>query len=398
MVAIEMLSLLTGGLAGLGALEYYAHRRNLAHIPIRFHISGTRGKSSVTRLITAALNHAGVVATGKTTGTLARMIFPDQRELPIYRPTGANIIEQKRIVSVTRQLKAKALVAECMALQPILHWVSEKYLIRATHGVITNARADHLDVMGPTEADVARALAGMIPVKGVLYTAEQTNLAVLQEAAADRKTRVVAITPEDVARVTDEEMSGFCYTEHKENVALVIRILEDFDIDRRTAVEGMWTVRPDPGALSEHVVDFFGRRLYFVNGFAANDPQSTERIWHYARKRYADADKVIAVFNLRADRPSRTIQLAKDVSFWKEADSVALIGTGTYLFLRLAVESGAHPETLVQIEVERVDEIFEKILEKSGSRSLIIGMGNIGGPGLGLVSFFKNRSLLENPT
>ena len=64
-----------------------------------------------------------------------------------------------RIVSAA-QLGAQALVIECMALQPELHWLSERKLVRATHGVITNARADHLDVMGPTAADVARAWPG----------------------------------------------------------------------------------------------------------------------------------------------------------------------------------------------------------------------------------------------
>jgi poly-gamma-glutamate synthase PgsB/CapB len=397
MFGIEMLGLLTGGLVGLGGLEFAIHRRNLAQVPIRLHVSGTRGKSSVTRLIASGMNHGGIRAAGKTTGTLARMIFPDQRELPIYRPIGANIIEQKRIVAAAKNLEVKALVAECMALQPYLHWVSENLLIRATHGVITNARADHLDVMGPTEADVARALAGMIPVKGVLYTAERQNLAILKEAADDRGTKLVAVGLDEVDAVTDEEMSGFTYTEHKENVALVIRILEDFGIDRRTAIEGMWKTKPDPGALSEHTIDFFGRTVYFINGFAANDPESTERIWHYAVKKYENVDRVIAVFNLRADRPSRTAQLARDVDFWKSASSIVLMGTGSYLFMKIAIEQGVHPELFVQAEYDRVDDIFEKILEKTGQTSLIVGMGNIGGPGMGLVNFFKNRALLENP-
>ena len=53
-----------------------------------------------------------------------------------------------------------------MALQPELQALSEFKLLRATHAVITNARPDHLDVMGPTATDVARALCGMIPPGG----------------------------------------------------------------------------------------------------------------------------------------------------------------------------------------------------------------------------------------
>ena len=52
-------SLLVAGAAGLvsslGAIESWIHRRNLARIPIRIHVNGARGKSSVTRHIAAGL-------------------------------------------------------------------------------------------------------------------------------------------------------------------------------------------------------------------------------------------------------------------------------------------------------------------------------------------------------
>ena len=99
MAGIEVLSALVAALAAAGVGERILHRRRLARIPIRIHVSGTRGKSSVTRLLAAGLNEGGVVAAAKTTGTLARMIFPDQEEIPVYRPLGANIIEQKRVIA-----------------------------------------------------------------------------------------------------------------------------------------------------------------------------------------------------------------------------------------------------------------------------------------------------------
>jgi len=70
------------------------------------------------------------------------------------------VIEQIRIVDAAADMRAEALVVECMALVPHLQWLSESRLIRATHGVITNAREDHLDVMGPTERDVAAGALG----------------------------------------------------------------------------------------------------------------------------------------------------------------------------------------------------------------------------------------------
>lgn len=394
MTGIELLGVAAGALIGLGAAETIAHRRRLARIPVRIHVSGTRGKSSVTRLIAAGLRAAGTRAAAKTTGTLARMIMPDGREVPVFRPAGANIVEQLRIVDVAAQYQTEALIIECMALIPELHWVSENKMVRATHGVITNIRPDHLDVMGPTEPDVARAIAGMVPVKGVLITGERRNLAVLQHAADDRGTRLVTVMDQDLAAISDDQMSHFRYVEHRENVALALKVIEQLGKPRQVCLEGMWHANPDPGALFEYEVDFFGREVVFVNGFAANDPLSTETIWDLTCARHAALDRVIAVFNLRADRPSRTVQLACDSSFWHRADQVVLMGDGAYQFARAASKYGVDTP-FVFVDDQRTDEIFETIMGLCGRRTLVIGMANIYGQGIALARYFRNRSRLQ---
>ncbi|MDP8224929.1 MAG: poly-gamma-glutamate synthase PgsB [Candidatus Lernaella stagnicola] len=394
MTAFEVLSAITGGFLSLGILERFSHYRWLSRIPKRIHVAGTRGKSSVTRLLAAGLREAGTITAAKTTGTLARMILPDGEEIPVFRPSGPNIIEQKRIIAAAAEMGCEALVIECMALQPELHWISENKLVRATHAVITNCRADHLDVMGPTEADVARTLAGILPAGGVAFTAEQRHYDILEMAARDRGTELIATTRQDVAAVTQAELDRFLYTEHAENVALCLKVLEHFGVDRDTAMRGMWKAQPDPGAMSVYVVDFFGRQIYFANGFAANDPESTERVWNMARARHPDLDRVIAVFNMRADRPSRTAQMVQDATFWHDADSVLLMGTGAYHFASLASKRNIGPRRFVFVDQMGVDEVFESIVEVCGRSALVIGMGNIGGPGLPLVRYFKNRAVL----
>jgi poly-gamma-glutamate synthase PgsB/CapB len=106
----------------LGLLEALLHRRHLSRIPIRVHVNGTRGKSSVTRLIAGGLREGGITTCAKTTGTLARMILPDASEYPVFRPAGANVIEQVRIIATAANYNARAIVVECMALQPHLQW------------------------------------------------------------------------------------------------------------------------------------------------------------------------------------------------------------------------------------------------------------------------------------
>ena len=159
-------------LAALGWIERRQHRRRLDRIRIRIHVNGTRGKSSVTRLIAAGSargghrhlrqddRHPGAIDSARRAGTTDRARLPAERfgtDRRRARGGGAG---------------AEALVVECMALTPSLQWLSEWQLIRATHAVITGAREDHLDVMGPTERDVAWALAGMIPPGGTLFTAD----------------------------------------------------------------------------------------------------------------------------------------------------------------------------------------------------------------------------------
>src|SRR6185295_11895351 len=97
------------------------------------------------------------------------------------------------------------------------------------------------------------------------------------------------------------EMSGFSYVEHEENVALALEVCAELGVPRDVALTGMWRARPDPGAMIAIDVDFFGRHLVFVNGFAANDPESTERIWNICLDRYPDVQKRVAIFNCRAD-------------------------------------------------------------------------------------------------
>jgi UDP-N-acetylmuramyl tripeptide synthase len=54
-----------------GVVEYRVHLANLRAIPIRVHVNGTRGKSSVARLIAAGLRAGDIRTVAKTTGSAA---------------------------------------------------------------------------------------------------------------------------------------------------------------------------------------------------------------------------------------------------------------------------------------------------------------------------------------
>jgi poly-gamma-glutamate synthase PgsB/CapB len=388
------LGLLALALIGLGIAEHTAHARKLAAIPIRIHVNGTRGKSSIVRLIAAALRAHGIQVYAKTTGSLPRVITTDGSELPLHRPGLTNVIEQRRIIGIAAEEGAEAIVLECMALQPALQSLCELKMIRSTHGVISNARPDHLDVMGPAERDVALALLGTCPIGGTLFTAELEHLPLFEAACADRGSRLVALGPEEANAVSDEEMQRFSYIEHKENVALALALARSLGIPRDVALEGMLRAQPDVGALREYELEFFGRDVVFANGFAANDPVSTERIWNLTLARHPQARTRIMVLNCRLDRPDRSNQLGEALPSWAPAHHYLLMGTGTHALARTAVAAGLRPTLLTPLEGESPPAVFEAIMGACSNSSLVMGAGNIAGSGLELLKLFQNRARL----
>lgn len=371
--------------------EGWLYARRLRRIPIRIHVNGTRGKSSVTRLICAGLNAGGIRTCAKTTGTQPRMILSDGSELPIFRPGRANVIEQKRVVRAAVNHAAEALVIECMALQPMLQSVCELQLVRSTHGVITNARADHLDVMGPTRLDVARALAGTTPSGGEMYTAEQSedSLDVLRSAADDRGTRFEAISEFERHRVKAEMLAGFSYLEHAENVALALRVCESLGVSRESAIGGMWAATPDPGAMRVSRFSAHRNGSYFVNALAANDPESTTQIWAATCEQYPHVSQRVAVMNCRHDRAERSQSMARACADWPMLDHVFVIGTGTEVFTRTLASSGLPADRISRITHAETEAIISAIQQRAWEETLIIGVGNVAGPGMAIADYFR---------
>jgi len=382
----------TAALCCYGYWESSVHRRNLAKIPIRIHVNGTRGKSGVTRLIAAGLRAGGVRTFAKATGTMPRAIFPDGREYPIYRPGRTNVNEQMRVIHAAAAENAEALVIECMALQPSLQAICELKFVQSTHGVITNARADHLDVMGPTVPDVARALAATTPVAGKLYTTEtdRANLDIFRHAAIDRHTAFIPLGDDEVSQVSWDEMQKFDYVEHPENVALALHVCAELGIQRHTALRGMWKATPDAGVMKAYRARHAGQPLMFVNGFAANDPDSTGMIWHMMCRRCAQFSRRVALVNCRADRPERSAQIAEAAVRWESADQYVVVGTATEVFVRRAVEAGLDRRRINVVAEPNVRAIVDAVSHPRAS-TFVMGMGNIAGPGLALVDYFEGR-------
>lgn len=368
-------------------LEALFHRQQLSKIRIRIHVNGTRGKSSVTRLIAAGLRAGGLNVAAKTTGTLASFIFPNGQEEPIFRVGHTNIIEQIKIVRRAAKLGVDALVIECMAVQPLLQALCEAKLVRSTHGVLTNARPDHLDVMGPTPQDVALALAGTMPVRGEFFTTAQQYVTTFALAAQDRHSVFHAISAAEIDAVTDADLAGFAYTEYKDNVALALAVCASLGISRDIALVGMWSAIPDPGALTVYTIQHKGHTITFVNGFAANDPVSTDTLWHKMRERYKDYSDTILLMNCRADRKQRSVQMAEAMQSWLAPSRSLAIGQYTQAF----VDSCNKAVPICDGEGFDIEAILNYVIDSTDRCHLLVGVGNIAGIGFKCVDYFREH-------
>jgi gamma-polyglutamate synthase len=383
-------AILAAGLSGYGVWEARQHQRTLERIPLRVHVNGTRGKSSVTRLIAAGLRAGGSRVFAKTTGTMARMIHPDGSESDVYRVGRPNIIEQTRIVKRAVECGAEALVIECMALSPELQPLSELRLIQSSVGVITNARADHLDVMGPTVDDVARTLAQTTPRAGHLFTAERERVHLLEAVARSRGT-VVHVS--DESTVSPAELAVFPYVEHASNVALALAVCTHLGVERSTALRGMQSATPDPGVLRRYTVHLGGKQVTFVNAFAANDPDSTLLIWkRLGLDQARPGVRRIVLAHCRDDRLQRSDQIAELIATRLESDHAVLIGRGTGLVAFQAVQKGLDPECLTDLGELGPERVYEHVLDLSHERAVVVGIGNIVGLGEEIALHFRNRA------
>jgi len=344
----------------LGIIEFIRHQKRIYSIPIRIHINGTRGKSSVTRLIGAGLREAGIKTITKVTGTYPRLILEDGSEASIYRKESPNIIEQLSIVKYAANRKAEAIVMECMALQPQYQWITEKQMIHATVGVITNVRLDHVDVMGHTLPEIAKVLSKTIPNNQNFFMTKDGASDILRKTA-DKNNSLIHISDPD--SVSSKEMEGFNYIEHKENVAMALTVCKHLGVDRNTALNGMHRANPDAGALKLYRVNAFNKVTNFYNAFAANDYQSTLLIWNMIKKEIGFKGPKIILLNTRHDRMDRAKQLTEMLgkNLNDELDYLMLIGQSTDVVKDLSISEGVDRNKIVNLGWTEPSLIFEKV-------------------------------------
>jgi poly-gamma-glutamate synthase PgsB/CapB len=348
-------------------LVAWRHRRMVRAIPVRIHIAGTRGKSTITRLIAAALRASGHKVIAKTTGSEPRLILPDGREEPWPRRGPASVREQMRFVAQAAKLGADTIVAECMAIRPELVFACERHLIQATTTVITNARPDHLEDIGESPEASAQALAWSVCTNGRLIVSAEAASPVLLERA---KALGTAVTIVDTAALTPIEADR----------ALALAVCAAHGVSAEIAAPAMAAATPDPGSFLERTLDVDGRPVRFANAFSCNDVASLALLWPTVQA----GERPVVLLNARRDRPLRTQHFLAFLA--AQAPMPLLFVVGDPLAARLARRSGFAPDAVRRLRARAPADALRELAACASAGGVIWGLGNYQGFGARLTA------------
>ncbi len=280
--------------------------RQLPHPPYRVLVTGSRGKSSVTRLLQAALNGCGIRTFARITGVIPRELGPGSCKI-IYRTSGAHVEEMRWWL---RQLPVdtEGVVLENSAISPELQFLAGKWL-KPNVTIITNIYPDHQEVWGPTTSAARDVLLSGIPKGCCVVLPHESGLDnVLKSTLASKKCRIVLADP----------LSGKLPDHREANINLAFTAIKILGVDRQKALQSMLDLKPDRYDFKRTVFD----NSEFALAFTANDVKSTRGLFKSLKW---EKEETRLVFNHRSDRSGRIMSFTEwiDSADWRD---VMIIG------------------------------------------------------------------------
>jgi poly-gamma-glutamate synthase PgsB/CapB len=275
-----------------------------------------------------------------------------------------------------------------MAIHPELQWVSERRMVRATVGVMTNVRLDHMEVMGQTRETIARALSLTVPRGGILVAGSRDHLELFVEACA-RHGSVLRLAPD---LHEGEAVARQAAMEFPENTATALAVCEAVGIDRECALRGMRGAVPDVGALRVHRTRLDGKQITFINAFSLNDVDSLQLVWGRLERAGCLPRPRIVILNCRADRTLRSEVFGEVAGASLGVDRLALVGEATRHAFRAAVRAGLDPGRILRCQEQSPETTYRQVVAQTPDGGAVIGIGNYYGAGEAIAALFVGSS------
>ncbi len=306
--------------------ESILYNQKIKRIPLRISVSGTRGKSSVTRTLASVFRAHGIRILAKTTGSEAKYILPDGSTEPIRRRGVTTILEQKKLMARAVNLEVDCIITEIMSIHPDNHKTETHKLIKPTLTVFSNFRADHTDVAGESISEITRLfIHDIFPGSRIIVPEIEVNEYLLAGAKQLGATLIAA-----KEGLSDElNLPESVYeTQIKSNLDAVAAAARYMGIPDEKIIRGIIDTRLDKGQLGifrldDKLLNDSGitfepglhadkksRKIWFVNAFAANDPVSTVQVIEktmkiLVRDLYKQAGEVIIGIAKRSSKEFR---------------------------------------------------------------------------------------------
>ncbi len=253
--------------------------------PIKIMVTGSRGKSSLVRLVHSALLANGIKAYGRITGVLPRELTPDG-EVQILRSSGGHVEEMKWWLSSIPE-DVQAVVMENSAVSPDLQSLASKWFSPGIT-LLSNIHPDHQEAWGPDEIDAALALS-----RGIGPGAK-----VILGPGLENKKFLLEILDFKNCKIMESMLGGNILDFREKNILTASRLCEFLHLDMNIAERAMRNTPPD-------IADFrvIGRgscELAFA--FSANDIESTGELFRLLEWPF---EETMVLYNHRRDRSSR---------------------------------------------------------------------------------------------
>lgn len=393
-----MASILVVALALLAALAVERVRLDGARaaVPLRIAVTGTRGKTSVARLLASVLREDGRTVLAKTTGSEPRLVLPDGTEEAVARRGPASILEQKRLLHRAVRMGADAVVAEAMSIHAENHAVEGRSILIPHLVLATNFHVDHVEAQGDSPESVGAVLGLAVPPGAAVLVHAGSAPSTFRSAVA-----AVGATLEEVEAgpAPGDGPGAFAH----ENARLVVAAARHLGVGDDAIRRGISRARFDVGATRAWRVSG-PAPAFLVHAFAANDPASTLRVLDEVTAGLDDAfggpagtgspdarPRRVGLLSLRADRGDRTLQWADALGAGLLDRFDSLLVTGMHAralsrrVLRMRGSTPPPPRILLMGSTDPADLTRTALAELGHQGGLVLGFGNIGGAGLALV-------------
>jgi len=349
-------------------IESFLHNRRVKDISLRISVSGTRGKTSVVRILASILRESGMHVLAKTTGTEALYILPDGKEEKVRRFGLTNILEQKALIRKAQKYNADCLVTEIMSIQAENHWVESQKLVQPHYTILTNFRPDHLDAVG--KGDMTSLYMNDIHPGSTLILPAENMSDNLEKELQKAGVKFILANSKDLPN---------------QNQELALTLAKELEISPECIRKGINNSNMDSGKVAGYEFIMDNKKIIFVNCFAANDPVSSVLLIDHVKKQLnLEEPEIIALLSLRMDRGERSqqwldyLQSEQEVQF----DRLFFMGTHGQVFKRKLKQGGL-------IRTKNPDEISKQILDTCSKETIVFGLVNIHNLGIELVDYWE---------